>query len=99
MNRQISVTCGIYGTSYKLTIHRDGTVSVKAPYVKWVNDSDSGSLAFETNTYSGRERDAILAFFDADELALEANNNGGMLTLEDVLKGDIGKGVHVLREV
>lgn len=37
--------CGIYNTEYRLISHRDGSYTVKAPYIKWVGNS--GSLAFK----------------------------------------------------
>ena len=42
-------TCGImysYNTAYKLIAHRDGSYSVKTPYIKWVGGT--GTLAFKT---------------------------------------------------
>jgi hypothetical protein len=43
--KTIETKCGIYDTEYTLIKHRDGSISIKTPYVKWVNNS--GSLAFK----------------------------------------------------
>jgi len=42
--KTINTTCGIYNTEYRLINHRDGSISVKAPYIKWIGNT--GSLAF-----------------------------------------------------
>ena len=42
--KTIETKCGIYDTQYTLIQHRDGSISIKTPYIKWVNNS--GSLAF-----------------------------------------------------
>ena len=44
-NKTIDTTVGIYDTQYTLINHRDGSISVKCPYVKWVGNT--GCLAFE----------------------------------------------------
>jgi len=44
MNKQIDCTVGIYDTEYTLTEHRNGTITVKAPQIKWTGNS--GSLDF-----------------------------------------------------
>jgi hypothetical protein len=46
MNKWIDCTCGIYNTEYQLMEHRDGSVSVKVPTIKWQNNS--GNLGFDT---------------------------------------------------
>jgi hypothetical protein len=45
MAKTIPAHIGIYDTQYTLIKHRDGTLSVKVPYIKWVNQL--GSLAFK----------------------------------------------------
>jgi hypothetical protein len=42
--KTVPTKCGIYDSHYTLIRHRDGRVSVKAPYVKWYKGV--GSLAF-----------------------------------------------------
>ena len=46
MAKTIDTKVGIYNTEYTLVAHRDGTISVKTPYIKWVGNS--GSLSFKT---------------------------------------------------
>ena len=43
-NKTIDTTVGIYNTQYTLINHRDGSISVKCPYVKW--NGSTGCLAF-----------------------------------------------------
>ena len=43
MSKTLDITCGIYNTEYTLTKHRDGTRTVRAPYIKW--EGNSGCLA------------------------------------------------------
>ena len=45
MAKSISTQVGIYDTQYTLINHRDGSISVKTPYVKWTGNS--GVLAFK----------------------------------------------------
>ena len=44
--RTLDVTCGIYDTEYKLTAHKDGSLTIKAPTLLWANNN--GNLAFRT---------------------------------------------------
>lgn len=44
-NKTIDTTVGIYKTQYTLINHRDGSISVKCPYVKW--NGSTGCLAFK----------------------------------------------------
>ncbi len=44
--KSLDVQVGVYGTQATITRHRDGQVTIKAPFIKWVNST--GSLAFET---------------------------------------------------
>ena len=46
--KNIYVTCGIYNTKYTLTEHRDGSVSIKAPYIRW-DSNNTGILSFRTS--------------------------------------------------
>ena len=45
-NKTINTTVGIYKTQYTLINHRDGSISVKCPFVKW--NGSTGCLAFRT---------------------------------------------------
>ncbi len=49
--KSIDVTVGIYDTEATITRHRNGTVSIRAPYIKWVDNT--GHLAFERIYLSG----------------------------------------------
>jgi hypothetical protein len=60
----ITTTCGIYETEYTLINHRDGSISVKAPYIKWINNN--GSLAFKTIKIDKFSEQAKLCFLDDD---------------------------------
>lgn len=94
INRSIAVVCGIYTTEYRLIVRRDGSLAVKAPYIKWSNNT--GRLAFETYEVVGAQMtQAVLAFFAADSLVLDANTHCGVLTLQDVLDGNLRPGVVV----
>lgn len=69
MAKTIDIKCGIYDTEYTLTEHRDGSISVKAPYIKWVNNT--GNLAFQTvNIPNGHVAEQIKLAFTADSLFL-----------------------------
>lgn len=43
--KTLDTQVGIYNTEYKLVCHRDGSHSVKTPYIKWTNNT--GALAFK----------------------------------------------------
>ena len=61
--KTLDTTCGIYNTEYKLIAHKNGTYSVKSPYIKWVNNS--GSLAFKTVKIN-KFKDFIVDAFDGE---------------------------------
>lgn len=91
--KTISITVGIYDTTYRATFHRNGDITVRAPYVKWTGDT--GSLAFKRITLSGDDAVAAKQFFSAGENVMAANNGGGALSLQDVLDGNRFPGVRV----
>ena len=67
--RTLDVTCGIYDTEYKLTAHKDGSLTIKAPYIKWANNN--GNLAFRTvKIPSGEVAEKILWCFDNQEIEM-----------------------------
>lgn len=43
--KTLDITVGIYDSTAVITRHRDNTVTLKLPYVKWVGNT--GVLAFE----------------------------------------------------
>jgi len=95
-NKTIDVQCGIYSTYYCLIEHRDGSISVDAPYVSWKRDT--GTLARKRHAIAEEDKGDMMAFFEQDELILPANNNCGALSLEDILEGHRAHGVHVITD-
>jgi hypothetical protein len=80
-NRTINCKCEIYETDYRLTIHTDGSITVRVPHIAWVNNN--GILKHTKYTYKPEQSKRIAAikrFFAKDELC---NDDG--VTLEDVL--------------
>jgi hypothetical protein len=94
MKTTINTKCGIYNTQYSIKDHKNGEVTVRAPFVKWVGDS--GHLAFRNNRLAGDDAIAAKEFFKAGELIMAANNGGGALMLDDVLNGNRMDGVSVI---
>lgn len=80
-NKVIDITCGVYQTEYRLIAHRDGSFSVKSPYVKWVGNT--GHLAFNTTVVPKKRQTEVLEMFK-DRVTL---TSCGRLTLEDCLGG------------
>lgn len=77
--KTITCTVGIYDTAYELTEHRDGSVTVRAPYVHWRNNS--GILSFSRRHISTPQTcKKIKAMFADDEIA---RKNGE--TLDDLI--------------
>ena len=62
--KTIDTQCGIYNTEYRLIKHKDGTISVKSPYIKWTNNT--GRLAFKDVKIT-RFVDAAIACFNGDD--------------------------------
>lgn len=58
MSNTIGTTCGIYDTSAQVVFNGDGAATVRAPYIKWVNNS--GRLAFKKVKISNVLHVAIL---------------------------------------
>lgn len=86
--KNIAVKCGIYDTAYTLTAHRDGTVTVKAPYIKWLNNT--GNLAFQRVTFkAGQIADAIKKAFADQDVEL-VGTGYEYVTLRNAIEGDLG---------
>jgi hypothetical protein len=70
MNRKIATTVGIYRATYTLTCHKDGSVTIRAPSIKWTGNT--GTLAY-TRYHVGRLCliSIIKTLFEAGELATE----------------------------
>jgi hypothetical protein len=67
INLIVAVKVGIYNTQYDLTQHKDGSITVREPYIKWVNNS--GSLDFKKVKITDKPRvKDIKKLFAADEL-------------------------------
>lgn len=62
MAKTLDTTCGIYETEYTLTCHRDGTRTVRAPYIKW--EGSSGCLAHRNVKASSEHAGYIDACFE-----------------------------------
>ncbi len=76
MIETVDTICGIYNTEYTLTRHRDGSCTVRAPYIKWRDQS--GSLGFRKITIKPRNSGDIVWFFENGT----TYNNGTGLTLD-----------------
>ena len=67
INLVVLVKVGVYNTQYELTQHRDGSITVREPYIKWVNNN--GTLDFQKVKITDPRRVAdIKKLFAADEL-------------------------------
>jgi hypothetical protein len=62
MSMTLDTTCGIYNTEYTLTKHRDGTRTVRAPYIKW--EGNSGCLAHRNIKVNDKHASFIDSCFD-----------------------------------
>jgi hypothetical protein len=66
--KNLNVQVGIYDTQATITRHRNGTVTIRAPYIKWVNNT--GYLAFEKLIFCGDMADrAKRVFTDESDLS------------------------------
>lgn len=63
-NKTLDTTCGIYETEYTLTKHRDGSCTVKAPFINWRDGS--GCLAFKKIHIKPVQANDVIWFFDND---------------------------------
>ena len=66
MRYTIDVTCGIYNTQYSIIRHRDGSVTVKAPYIDWRDNT--GCLMFMRCLVTGKKAELVKKLFAMDEL-------------------------------
>lgn len=82
MNKVIDCKCGIYSTEYRLICHKNGSISVKRPYIKWPS-INSGSLAFETVAIREDRKALVLKMFQSGLLY----DNSSPLTLDDICDG------------
>jgi hypothetical protein len=71
MNRSIDCQVGIFNGQYRLeTIHRDGSLTVSAPYVKWVDNSGSYATR-RIMVPAGRRAKAVKECFANDQMYTE----------------------------
>lgn len=89
----INATVGIYDTAYTAVFHRDGSITVRAPFISW--SGNTGSLKFERSRFIGREAEIVREFFKEGELVLAANTGDGALMLTDVLAGQDMSGISI----
>ena len=87
INRTIDLQTGTYHREkygiarFTLTCHRDGSVTVRYPYIRWVGNS--GSLDFtKTKIKAGKRAKMVKHFFEIGELVDE-----NQYVLENILKG------------
>jgi hypothetical protein len=76
MSKTLDTKCGIYNTEYTLTRHRDGSCTVKAPYIQWRDNS--GVLAFKKIHIKPVQAKDVIWFFDSQTMY----NDGTGLTLD-----------------
>lgn len=83
-NLVLDCTCGIYSTDYRLTCHRDGTVTVRVPTIKWRNNT--GTLA-HTLEHVSLQQDVlrIKAMFAANDGLCDQH----CITIDDLIYGRI----------
>jgi len=62
MSKTLDTTCGIYSTEYTLTRHRNGSCTVKSPYIKW--SDNSGVLAHRKIKIKPAQTKDVVWFFD-----------------------------------
>lgn len=70
MNRTICVKVDIWDTKYKLTQHRNGSISVRMPFTRW--RGNSGSLDFEIIKISNQSKvKQVKWFFENNTLVTD----------------------------
>jgi len=86
MKHYINVTVGIYNTHYSITHHRDGSVTVRAPYIRWINNT--GNLAFSRTKLTGNSAAVAVDMFALGDMVIESPVMSiGIISLDDVLNG------------
>lgn len=91
---RIDVKMGIYDTAYVIRDYGTHIVTTE-PFVRWHNNT--GSLDYQKIRCDDPEdMTAVRIFAERGSLTEEANNGGGILTLDDVLSGNRRQGVSIL---
>jgi hypothetical protein len=62
MSKTLDTICGIYSTEYTLTRHRNGSCTVKSPYIKW--SDNLGVLAHKKIKIKPAQTKDVVWFFD-----------------------------------
>ena len=82
--RSIPVKCGIYDTAYRLTCHTDGSITVKAPFIRW--RGSTGTLDFESRRIDRPAIvEAVKRFFRDGNLVRLSNDGQYSLSLPELL--------------
>jgi hypothetical protein len=93
---KIGVKVGIYDAEYVIRDYGHKII-VTVPYVHWHNNS--GCLdSYKVQVTDPREMEAVRKFVEAGCLLLLASNNGGCLSFQDVLDGNLLPGVEILAD-
>ncbi len=79
--KKIDVEVGIYDAQSEITRHKNGDVTVKEPFVKWVGQT--GTLDFWEKRYTGREATIISAIFSDSP---PENEYGDALTCAEIVR-------------
>lgn len=81
----IDCKCGIYDTAYKIrVVHKDGTITVSAPYIKWVRGT--GILSFRDTRLTLSETSKVIVCFERGKLCIpDAFSTTGVFELDCVL--------------
>ena len=94
VKRNLAIQCGVYNTHYNLVIHRDSSLTVKRPFIKWIDNT--GSLDFESICITDPdEAKNVIKFFEAQTHVLDCNTVGGLISLDDILDGDYNQGIKI----
>ena len=62
ITKTLDTQCGIYNTNYTLTVHDNGSISIKIPYLR--GNCGTLALAFYTKHFDARKASQFIAIFD-----------------------------------
>jgi len=85
MKKTINCKCGIYDTQYRLIEHRDGSLSVKDPYIKW--EGLTGVLKFRVVSVPEKAKILVNRFFEEQTTVKEIDGYKYPASLDNVLGG------------
>jgi len=75
MNKSINIKVGIYDSQATITRHRNGSVTIRKPFIKWVNNT--GWLSFDKlHIPAGDDAIHAVEIFDrcGEEVKLDGEN-------------------------